>query len=81
MSNIDNVLVERKCWVERHSEQFDVVSELHVTFCDMDAMWLVDLWQPLDCTENHSFSFSWVQEKCILSVLTKTTASGKLFQI
>jgi len=32
--DIDDVKKRR---VERHSEQFDVVSELHMSFCNMDA--------------------------------------------
>ena len=66
-SDVDDVLVKRQTWVERHSKQLDGVSELHVSSCDPHSLWLVDLRQPLACTENHSFSLGRILKQRILN--------------
>jgi len=47
-SDVDDVLVKRQTWVERHCKQLDGVSELHVSSCDPHTLWLIDLRQIQD---------------------------------
>ena len=74
--DVDNVVVEGHSGVICHSEQFYVISKLHVISSDTDALWPVehlltcwtpsDLWQPLTCVGNSSLGFGGIQEQCIL---------------
>jgi len=54
-NDVDDVVVKSEGGVERRSEQFNVVSELHASSCDTDALCAVDLRQPPTCAKNHSF--------------------------